>query len=744
MVKRITKYAFIITFVVIVLFALFVFGLFIFPSKVKFDIEKIKYSNVSVNVLDNNNCLLHNTTTNGMYIKLNTLNKRTKDAFISIEDKSFYSHHGINYKRILGATIKNLTSFSLKQGASTISQQLIKNTHLTNEKTFSRKINEIKLTKELEKKLSKDEILEYYLNIIYFGDNCYGIESASNHYFSKSAKELNLSECAMLAGMIKSPNAYNPIRNPQKARLRRNLVLDEMLSDKKISFDEYNTAKNNDVNVCITNLPSNLLNTYKNACICEACDILKMPQKQIAIGGYCIYSYFDKEKQENLENCFSAYASNDCDYSGISISNDGKIEAYYANSNIELINVKRQPGSTIKPVLVYSPAVNENIISPITQIKDEKIDINGYSPSNVNSKYYGYISARDCLAKSLNVPAVKILGYTGIDKSKDYATKCGIEFDSNDNNLGIALGGMTYGVSLKNLTGAYSIFCNNGEYIEPKFVNYITDKNGKIIYRNITKSTSVIRDDTAYLVTDMLKECAQNGTGRKLGDLKFDVATKTGTVGKKFNTDAYNISYTTKDIVGVWIGNIENNPIDTVGSGIPTDIVKLYLQKIYTNSSPAKFKQPSSVFCERIDMLSLNNDHVVYKANNFIPEKYIKEEIFSKFNPPKDKSTNFISLSPPVLCGKIENKKAELWFEANDYLIYEIYKTDGENDTLLAVVANKNGKCTQSFDINQRTSYFVVTKIKNYADNTEVISDKSNVIELLPNKNVSNYSKWYY
>ena len=744
-VKKVFKYGAIVVLSMAIVASIFLLGLYLLPSKVKFDMDKIKFSNASVNVYDAENRIIKTNTSCGMCIKLDTLHMYTKDAFISIEDKNFYSHSGLNFKRMIGAMIKNITSFKLKEGASTISQQLIKNTHLTNEKTFARKINEIKLTKQLEKKLTKDEILEYYLNIIYFGDNCYGIESASMHYFSKSAKDLSLSESATLAGMIKSPNTYSPIKNLDKANARRNVVLKEMLNDGKIDFDEYNKAKLDKIETNITNINHSDINSYTSACIDEACDILKMPQKQLAIGEYKIYSYQNREKQEALKNSFNCF-DDENDYAGISIGQNGQIEAYMAKSNIKLINVKRQPGSTIKPVLVYSPALNENIISPLTQINDEQIDINGYAPNNVNGKFNGYTSVRDCVAKSLNIPAVKVLSYVGVDKAKCYAKNCGLEFDESDNHLGIALGGMSYGVTLKDLVGSYTIFNSYGEYFEPKFVNYITDGNGKIVYRNNTKAIKVIRDDTAYLMTDMLKTCAKSGTGRKLGDLKFDVATKTGTVGKSFNTDAYNIAYTSKDIVGVWIGDIENKPINTVGGGEPTDIVKNYLQSIYT-TPPGDFAVPSSVYVENIDGLSLNEEHVIYKANNYIPEKYVISEIFSKFNAPKEKSNKYISVPATKLYGKIENDKAVLSFDANDYLIYETYKSVDGNDILISTIAGKKGECKQTFDIDSRTSYFVITKIKNFADNTEIISDKSNTIELMPkNQGTSlklNNSKWY-
>ncbi len=227
---------------IFILLALVIFsGTYFLVTYLKFkDIElnadAILSSALSINIYDSeNNEIEEDNTFNTNYITLDKIPNNTKEAFLSVEDKEFYSHHGLNKKRIIKAIYNNLKSMSLKEGASTISQQLIKNTHLSNEKTFERKIKEMVLTKKLEKNFDKDKILECYLNIIYFGNNCYGIESASNYYFNKSAENLDLSESCLLAGMIKSPNKYSPILHPENAIKRRNLVLKEMEKDGKIT-----------------------------------------------------------------------------------------------------------------------------------------------------------------------------------------------------------------------------------------------------------------------------------------------------------------------------------------------------------------------------------------------------------------------------------------------------------------------------------------------------------------------------
>ena len=722
--------------VFMILFSWFVFT----TPKVDFDINKIKFSQTNLMLFDNKKLPIKEDTKAVCFVKLNTLPSYLKQCFLSIEDKEFYNHSGLNYKRMIKAMLKNITSLKIKEGASTISQQLIKNTHLTNERTFSRKINEIILTKQLENKMSKDEILEYYLNVIYFGDNCYGIENASMHYFSKPAKNLTITECATLAGIIKSPNTYSPIKNKEKCKQRRNLVLSQLHKDGVIDFETFINLTSTDLVTNITEKKDTFHNSYSQACYDEAMAILKMPQKQIAIGEYKIYTYLDTEKQSSLTDIAMSY-NLPYDMSIISMNQHGEIEGYFAKSNLKLFDVKRQPGSTLKPILVYGPALDKNIISPATQINDEKLNINGYAPQNVSNKYYGYTSVRDCVSKSLNIPAVKTLGYVGLTDAKKYASKCNIKFDEMDNNLSLALGGMTHGTTLKEITNSYTPLLNNGNFVEAKFISYIADKNNKIIYTNPHNQTRVFREDTSYLMTDILKDCVKNGTAKKLNTLNFPIASKTGTVGQKYNTDAWNISYTPKNIVGVWIGNVDNSSIENiVGGGLPTEIARDYQNKINSDSS-LDFDKPTSVYTEKIDLLSLQNNHEVIKANNFIPEKYIITELFSVFNQPKDKSTNFIEVSPVILDGYIKNNKACLFFEAKDYLIYEIYSINKNNDSLLSVIANRTGKIYQEFDIknSEINKYYVVTKIKNYADNSEVISDKSNILELYNNKN----SKWY-
>lgn len=737
---------------IIIVLTLITLGISIYSLtvlKVPFERNSITDNNLSIEVFNSQNLRLNEQNSfNNVKINLENVSEHTKQAFLSIEDKNFYKHNGISTKRIVKAFLNNLSAKKIIEGASTISQQLIKNTHLTNEKTLTRKLNEISLAMELERNFSKDEILENYLNIIYFGSNCYGLENASQYYFSKNAKDLSISEAATLAGMIKSPNFYSPTKQYERCLLRRNIVLNEMKNDGIISETDYKTESLKDLGIKINNIKKNKLNTYSQSAIDEAMQILKMPEKQIAIGGYKIYTYQNLENQLLLENVVNANKGNlaENDFALIDINpTNGGVLSYLGKSDYKILDYKRQPGSAIKPLLVFAPAVNEDIISPATLILDEPVSINGYEPKNVGDKYFGYVSAREALAKSLNASAIKVSSYLGLEKIKKYAKLLEIDLDENDNNYALALGGMTYGTNLKQLVGGYISLANKGKYITPKFVHYITTKDGKLVYKNNENQKSVFREDCAFLMSDMLMSCVKDGTARKLKALPFEVASKTGTVGtKKGNTDAYNIAYTTENVSGVWIGNMDNRIIDIAGGNLPTLLLREYFEKIYEKNPPKKFIQPTSVQEIEIDLNEYENNHNIVVANPFTMQRFIKVEKFSRFNLPKEKDTKF-NIHPAILTGYVRNNKAILSFNANNFLFYEIYKQKGTNVELIKTISGQSGILNLEYDIKEREklNFFIITKL--ISDEKVINEEKSNVLTLYNNPNTLSKLKenWY-
>ena len=693
------------------------------------DEDALSSSEVYIEVYDKENKPIKEfNEINKQYANIENLSDTTKNAFISIEDKSFYSHSGVNYKRMVKALINDVKARKLKEGASTITQQLVKNTQLTSDKTVERKIKEIALAQKLEKRYSKDEILEKYLNIIYFGNNCYGIESASNYYFSKSAKDLSSSEAATLAAIIKSPAKYSPTKNPDNCLKRRNLVLSEMYKDNFIQADEYNLAINKPLSLTINEKPKNKLNSYSQSAIDEAVSILKIPAKKIALKGYKIYTYQDQEKQNALTNAIDIEGL-DCNSAAVVIDNNNHtVQAYVGSSNYKILDAKRQPGSCIKPVLVYAPALNEDIIYPCTPLLDEKTTISDYTPKNIGDVYRGYISAREALSKSINIPSVKVLSYVGIDKAKSYAEDMGFVFDEKDDSYSLALGGMTYGVNLVQLASSYSTFANGGKFAPAKFVSFITDKNNRLVYVNKPHEKQVLREDASYLITDMLKTCAKSGTAKKLASLNKEIAAKTGTVGKsnsKQNLDAWNVSYTKDQTICVWLGNLDNSPISYAGGNQPTEIARRYFSQVEDNSH---FSVPSSIVEKDIDATELYENHRIVLAGNSTPERYTQKELFSRFNLPTDISNKFVNMEKQSFKGKVNGSNAEIEFDAKNYITY-VFKSNGKtlkeisglNSKQKVILPLKNQKQTISIDY-----YITINHDVNESEEITFIKTKQN------------------
>ena len=696
-------------------------------KNVEFDKNKIISATKQINVYDSSGNLIESASFNGRKIApLSDLSADTISCFLSIEDKKFYSHNGLNYKRIGKAILNNIKSRSFKEGASTISQQLIKNTHLSNEKTIKRKIKEVILTKKLEKTFTKDEILETYLNVIYYGDSCYGIEEASNHYFNKSAKDLNLVESATLAGLIKAPSLYSPTSNYDNSLKRRNLVLKSLYDDEYISDEEYLKLKEQPIELSLHSENSEN-GIYLENVRSEAEKILNMSVQQITLNNYKIYTYFDANKQEDLKNALNNEAyyhknsyGNIADSLGIILDNStAGVSAMYGKSKYCLSDFNRQPGSAIKPILVYAPALDGGEISNCSQILDEKIDYNGYRPNNVGGKFYGYVSVRDAVAKSLNVPAVKVMDYVGIEKCKAFAKKAGITFNEYDNGYAIALGGFNEGITLKSLVNSYIPFSNAGEYSEARFIKKITTEYGKTLYENVSTKTRVMGDDTAYLMTDLLRDGVKYGTSSRLNKLPFDVAGKTGTVavkGTNLNTDVYSVAYTSSDTVGVWLGNYTldeqyNLEGSNNGGTYCTSMVKDVMQSMYATTPPADFARPQSVVTLKIDEKNLDENHTIKLADENCPERYSLDEIFAERFKPSETSTMYTDLSCEfdVIYDERENK-AIVTFTPKDYLSYCVLC----NNKIIAEIGNNSDvKTIEYAELSPNTMYTFEIEVKN-------------------------------
>ena len=661
---------------------------------ISLDTEKLKLQNMSQTlcVLDSNGNKIKPTKSE--YINLSKLSENTKNAFLSAEDNRFYKHNGLDIIRIGGAIISNIKSKSFSEGASTISQQLVKNTQLSNEKTIDRKLKEIKLTRALEKEYTKNEIFELYLNNIYFGNGCYGVENASWHYFSKSASNLTLSESALLAGVINAPTYYDLESNQERASERRNLVLSLMKKNNKISEEDYKNAISEKINLKISDISGNY-NLFKNI-ISEACEILNTTETSLKNSNIKIHTALNSTLNDKIKTISNSYKSNS-EKATIVIDNKTHLIKSISGSN-KVLNNPWQPGSTIKPILVYAPAIEKNIISPATKILDNKINISGYSPENSDKTFHGYISAKTALSKSYNIPAVKILNEVGISDAKNFAKKLGITFEESDNHLALALGGFEKGIKPQVLCDAYTAFANNGKFAKNSYIKKIT-KNGKILYEHNPIIKDVMSDSTAFLINDMLLECSKTGTAKRLNSLPFSVCSKTGTVGKpnsKKNFLAYNIAYTPDDTILTIIQG-DNLPENINGSTHPTMINKEILLTLYENKKPTTFSPPNSV-----KLISL--DKTSYLENKLINSNSASEinEYFSIKNLPEKQTQNFkleVINSPsskPVICFTI-NKNCDFFVIREHKKEEEIIFSSSENKENFIKFIDKTAKSSEIY-----------------------------------------------
>ena len=664
---------------------------------VKLDENKLVNMENSITYYDKFNNLIKESSINNEIVSIKDVPNHTKNAFISIEDKRFYKHNGVDYRSLGRAFFTNIKSGFLKEGASTITQQLIKNTHLTNEKTFKRKLAEIKLAKQLEKQLDKDEILEKYLNTIYFGNNCYGIESASRYYFDKHAKELTINESASLAGTIKAPSRYSPTADIEKNFTRKNIVLKQMHLQGYITKQEYdaNLSKNVKLNLHekdgydFIELLKNQVNEYVN-------------QNTYKSGKINVYTTLDATIQKQLEDIINN-TDEKVNKTAIILDKNNRILAYYSTKNED----NRQLGSTLKPLLVYAPAIETGTVDSCTFIKDEKTDFNGYSPSNYNNVYYGDVTVKESLAKSLNVCSAKLMNLTGVENCLNYLEKTDIGLTKNDYNLSSALGATEKGATLLQIASAYGIFSNSGDYISPICINRI-EQAGNI--KNTTQNrVNVFSDDTVYIVNDMLRYTVTNGTAKKLSFNDYPIHAKTGTVGNKDgNTDAYCISYTNDFIVGVRYSNKAGTlmPNSITGGSLPCIISNDIWKKLYSNSTPTNLDESKSVKKVYIDKISFEKDKIIEIADNNAPLRYKTLELFTEKNLIKNKSTRFTNpkIEKPKITVNSNGILVQLCqIEYYDFIIYKSVN----NDIIELYDSAKNGKTTEVLDsdIKSNTEY---------------------------------------
>lgn len=597
------------------------------------------------------------------------ITSHTYNAFITKEDRRFYSHSGVDFRGILRAGVANLKSGNAVQGGSTITQQLAKNLLLSSEKKLSRKITEASLARKIEENYTKEEILTMYLNVIYFGENTFGITNASMLYFGKKPSELTLSESAMLAGILPSPENFSPIKSIEIATAKRDIVLELMKNENYISDAEYEGAIAEKITLNITkNSDENY--DYLNHAMKEASEILGISSRELASLDYKIFTYMKKEKQSEIKKLGDKIEKTD----GVLLALDNNTRGVLGifESRHDMIFERRSPASLIKPLLVYAPALEENIIFEESVLEDKKTDFEGYCPRNYNDIYYGEVTAKNALAKSLNVPSVKILDSLTVETATRYARMMDLPLDKSDKGLAVALGGLSYGFSPLEISAGYACLADGGKYAKPAFVREIVDAGGNIIYSRETQKKAVFGEDTAYILTDMLKECTRVGTGKGLGEVSPFIASKTGTNGdEKGNFDALACAFTPSETFFCWLGNADFSRIDSSikGSTLPVDNAVKYFACC---DEICDFEKPESVITLSYDRDEYLENGKLLLATDDTPSKYIAKTLISKRFCPILKSLKYSF--PKVANAKLvqSGEFLEITFLSQEFAKYEI------------------------------------------------------------------------
>jgi penicillin-binding protein 2A len=725
----------ILFFVSVLLISAFLSGIaaFLFMTRgVRLDAKAFEDPVANLIMLDANGTEIEYASSLKVFSESEDISDNIKKAFVTVEDKRFYKHHGLDYIRIAGAAVHDIKAGAIKEGGSTITQQLAKNAILTNDKTLERKLKEAKLAYQIEKKYDKEEILTIYLNTIYFGNGIYGITAAADRIFNKTPAEITLPEAAMLTGIVRNPGRYSPLISKEKAEERMKHVLAVMKKEGVIAEQEYNEA----LQYHFTMPPVEKAdNSYPNAAIDEAARLLGIGEKELLSKNYTIITYLDRNMQKLAEKAIKSEElapEKGCERLILIADNrTGGITAYSSNFSFSPFALYRSPGSAIKPIFVYAPALDAGYITPATPVLDEKTDFDGYAPDNYGDNYAGWTTIRQAVKASSNVVSVKLAREMGIDYLKYRAKDFGLTLAAED-GLSAALGGLTEGVTPVELTTAYMTLARGGDAKSAGFVHEI-QKDGKIVYTRETDGKRAISQEASYLMTDMLIDTAKYGTARKLATLPFEVAAKTGTVGVKntdYNSDAWNMSYTSANTVCVWYGSVSNTqatllPSAITGGSYPT----LCAKYIYENlSKPDPFDVPDGIIAVDVDTYATNIEHKLLIAGETTPIKYRCSELFNERVGLPEISTVFDRAIPSDLHAEInENNQVDISFSLCPGFRYVLKKQTGEGDLILAEYCdNEKGFFTDAFPSFGLNIYYISV----YDPEGEMLGESSKVSAL--------------
>lgn len=573
--------------VVAVLSATMVYYTVIYPNPLS--IRKKDHAPI-VRVLARNGSVLAERGAGHDYVPLDFLPRHVEAAVVATEDRRFFDHYGLDPVGLVRAFFTNLRAGRFAQGGSTLTQQLAKNLFLSSERTLSRKLEELSLALWLEMRLSKGEILELYLNRVYFGGGAYGIEAASRRYFDKSARELSVGEAAVIAGLLKAPSKYSPTSSPGLARARGRVVLDKMVEagvitdierrhalSTRIAFHEPKNARDADgagyaVDYILDQLPELASDSDAEVIVETTLDaeLQRVGNDVVAAALFHQGKSFDASQA-----------------AVVVMDVDGGIRAMVGGRNYNdsqfnrAVKARRQPGSAFKP-FVYLASI-EGGLRPDSIAHDIPLTIDGWTPRNDNGGHVGPVTLRRALAQSINTVAARLNHDTGVKRTISVAHRLGIKSDLRE-EPSLALG--TSEVSLLELTGAYGVFGNGGSAVDPHIINRVRLGSGRVIFaRTIQRATTVVASDAIGAMNDMLNAAVVAGTGRRATIGQHPTAGKTGTT-QDFR-DAWFVGYSSHLAAGVWVGNDNGRPMRrATGGGLPAEIWHQIMEAAHRGKAP--------------------------------------------------------------------------------------------------------------------------------------------------------------
>ncbi len=569
------------------------------------------------------------------YIEYEDIPIYVKQAIISTEDKRFYKHNGIDYRGIMRAAVAMIQDGEVTQGGSTITQQLARTVFLSNERTWERKIEEMYIAVELEKKYSKEEILEFYLNNVYFANGYYGIEAAAQGYFGTDVSHLSLSQMIYLCAIPNNPTLYNPLIHADKTQARRDRILKSMLEDQVISESSYQTAVAEQIKTTEPEeIKNNYAETYTYYCATRALmelegfefqtvfsddeektaydreyqSLYDTCNKKLFTGGYRIYTSLDLDAQSQLQASVDEVLAGfgeksdegiyELQGAAVCIDNttgmvraiiggrsQDDVEGYTLNRAFQSF---RQPGSAIKPLIVYTPAL-ERGYTPDTTVVDEPI---ADGPVNGDGTYSGAMSLRQAVARSKNTIAWKIFEELTPEVGISYLEAMGFSnLDANDKRLPASIGGFTNGVSPLEMAKGYATIKNDGGYRNPTCIMKITDADGEVIYQADQTASVIYKENACRQMTDMLQTVITSGTGRGYSLGMMPCAGKTGTTND--NKDGWFVGYTPYYTTSVWVGYDIPKEVPGLGGGTyPGKIWHSFMSWLHDGLEPVDFIHP--------------------------------------------------------------------------------------------------------------------------------------------------------